>query len=198
MSKIDLSKLTQPTPEDRIKHRTQAGVKLSYVDARYCMDILDEVVGPENWSDDYKEVRGLLMCGVSINVNGVKVTKWDTGTEANFEGEKSIVSDSFKRACVKWGIARDLYDIKKAGVKGNATPTLPSEPSLGSPGKPQPNSPTEKQSGYVLNFGKHSGKFITEIPLDYLKWFLNQKDNKKDEKTYNEFLSEYQKRMTND
>ena len=198
MSKIDLSKLTQPTPEDRIKHRTQAGVKLSYVDARYCMDILDEVVGPENWSDDYKEVRGLLMCGVSINVNGVKVTKWDTGTEANFEGEKSIVSDSFKRACVKWGIARDLYDIKKAGVKGNATPTLSSEPSLGSPGKPQPNSPTDKQSGYVLSFGKHSGKFITEIPLDYLKWFLNQKDNKKDEKTYNEFLSEYQKRMTND
>ena len=193
MSKIDLSKLAQPTPEDRIKPRTQAGVKLSYVDARYCMDVLDAVVGPENWSDDYKEVKGLLMCGVSINVNGTKVTKWDTGTEANFEGEKSIVSDSFKRACVKWGIARDLYDIKKAG--GNATPKPQGAPNA--PG-PQPNSPTKKQSGYILSFGKHSGKFITDVPLDYLKWFLNQKDNKKDMKTYNEFLSEYQKRMTND
>ena len=193
MSKIDLSKLAQPTPEDRIKHRTQAGVKLSYVDARYCMDVLDAVVGPENWSDDYKEVKGLLMCGVSINVNGSKVTKWDTGTEANFEGEKSIVSDSFKRACVKWGIARDLYDTKKAG--GNATPKPQGVPNA--PG-PQPVSPTAKQTEYILDFGKHSGKFISDIPLDYLKWFLNQKDNKKDMKTYNEFLSEYQKRMTND
>ena len=193
MSKIDLSKLTQPTPEDRIKHRTQAGVKLSYVDARYCMDVLDDVVGPENWSDDYKEVKGLLMCGVSINVNGVKVTKWDTGTEANFEGEKSIVSDSFKRACVKWGIARDLYDIKKAG--GNATPK---PTGASTPNGPQQVSPTSKQSEYMLDFGKHSGKFISDIPLDYLKWFLNQKDNKKDEKKYNVFLSEYHKRKTND
>ena len=180
MSKIDLSKLQAPTPEDRIKHRTQAGVKLSYVDARYCMDVLDAVVGPENWSDDYKEVKGLLMCGVSINVNGSKVTKWDTGTEANFEGEKSIVSDSFKRACVKWGIARDLYDTKKAG--GNATP-LPTEAS--SSNGPQPNSPTKPQAGYTLKFGKHKAKFIAEVPLDYLKWFLNQKDNKKDMDTYN-------------
>ena len=191
MSKIDLSKLTEPTPEDRIKHRTQAGVKLSYVDARYCMDVLDAVCGPDNWSDDYKEVRGLLMCGVSINVNGSKVTKWDTGTEANFEGEKSIVSDSFKRACVKWGIARDLYETKKAG--GNATPK-PTEAS--SSNGPQPSSPTEKQSGYVISFGKHQGKFIFDVPIDYLKWFLNQKDNKKDMKVYNEFLTEYQKRMT--
>ena len=191
MSKIDLSKLTEPTPEDRIKHRTQAGVKLSYVDARYCMDVLDAVCGPDNWSDDYKEVRGLLMCGVSINVNGSKVTKWDTGTEANFEGEKSIVSDSFKRACVKWGIARDLYETKKAG--GNATPK-PTEAS--SSNGPQPSSPTEKQSGYVISFGKHQGKFIFDVPIDYLKWFLNQKDNKKDMKVYNECLTEYQKRMT--
>ena len=169
MSKIDLSKLTEPTPEDRIKHRTQAGVKLSYVYARYCMDVLDAVCGPDNWSDDYKEVRGLLMCGVSINVNGSKVTKWDTGTEANFEGEKSIVSDSFKRACVKWGIARDLYETKKAGV--DATP-LPTEAS--SSNGPQPSSPTEKQSGYVISFGKHQGKFIFDVPIDYLKWFLKE------------------------
>ena len=193
MSKIDLSKLSAPTPKDRIKHRNQAGVKLSYVDARFCMDRLDEVCGPEGWSDDYKEVRGLMMCGVSINVNGSKVTKWDTGTEANFEGEKSIVSDSFKRACVKWGIARDLYETKKAGV--DATP-LPTEAS--SSNGPQPSSPPPKQKANILKFGKHKDKFINDIPLDYLKWFLNQKDNKKDERTYNEFVAEYQKRMTND
>tara|TARA_R100001594_G_scaffold12533_1_gene27767 strand:- start:3349 stop:3945 length:597 start_codon:yes stop_codon:yes gene_type:complete len=169
MSKIDLSKLSQPTPKHRIKHRVQAGRELSYVDARYCMDVLDAVVGPENWSDDYKEVKGLLMCGVSIKVNGAWCTKWDTGTEANFEGEKSIVSDSFKRACVKWGIARDLYPkgsspkTKKAG--GNATPT-PTEAS--SSQGPQPTSAGD----YVLEKGKHQGKKLKDVPVKYLKEVL--------------------------
>ena len=107
MSKIDLSKLADPTPESEIKTRAQAGVTISYIDARFCMDRLDEVCGAGGWSCDYKEVRGLMMCGVSILVDGEWITKWDTGTEANFEKDKSIVSDSFKRSCVKWGIGRD-------------------------------------------------------------------------------------------
>ena len=195
MSKIDLSKLSQPTPREWVKvlyaKHNKSGKDLDYITARVCQYILDDAVGPENWSCDFKEIKGLLMCGISIKVNGEWVTKWDTGTEANFEGEKSIVSDSFKRACVKWGIARDLYETKKAG--GNATPK-PTEAS--SSNGPQPSSPTEKQSGYVISFGKHQGKFIFDVPIDYLKWFLNQKDNKKDPKVYNEFLTEYQKRMT--
>jgi len=186
MNKIDLSKLSLPTPATRIKHRVQAGKTLSYVDARYCMDVLDAVLGPGNWCDDYKEVRGLLMCGVSVLVDGLWITKWDTGTEANFEGEKSIVSDSFKRACVKWGIARDLYENKKAEVNGDATPS-PIEPSLGSPGEPQ------LSSEYVLEFGKHQGKKISEVPVDYLKWFLDQPDSKKDMNKYTTFAEAYKK-----
>ena len=112
MDKVDLSQLSAPTPESEIKHREQAGKTLSYIDARYCMDTLDTICGPGNWCDNYKEVKGLMMCGVSIFVNGIWVTKWDTGSEANFEKEKSIVSDSFKRACVKWGIGRFLYSLK--------------------------------------------------------------------------------------
>ena len=61
MSKIDLSKLADPTPESEIKTRAQAGVTISYIDARFCMDRLDEVCGPGGWSCDYKEVRGLMM-----------------------------------------------------------------------------------------------------------------------------------------
>ena len=184
MSKIDVTKLQLPTPKNRIKHRTQSGKQLSYVDARYCMDVLDAVVGPENWSDDYKEVKGLLMCGVTINVNGNKVTKWDTGTEANFEGEKSIVSDSFKRACVKWGVARDLYEDKKAG--GNATP-LPTEAS--SSNGPQPDSE------YVVTFGKHKGKSLNDVPLDYIKYLLDREDFKKDPQRYETFRTNYTVRV---
>ena len=174
MSKIDLSKLTAPTPESEIKHREQAGKTLSYIDARYCMDTLDEVCGPGNWCDNYKEVKGLMMCGVSIFVNGVWVTKWDTGSEANFEKEKSIVSDSFKRACVKWGIGRDLYKTKKAGR--NATPN-PQEAS--SSDGTQPISSRD----YIITFGKHSGKKISEIPTDYIQWYLSQSDKKEPELT---------------
>ena len=177
MNKVDLSKLQDPTPESEIKTRVQAGVTISYIDARFCMDRLDEVCGAGGWMCDYKEVRGLMMCGVSILVDGVWVTKWDTGTEANFEKEKSIVSGSFKRACVKWGIARDLYENKTAG--GNATP-LPTEASTSS--GPQPNS-------YVLTFGKHRGKKLQDVPLDYLMWYLNSKNP--DPEVHKIFNTEY-------
>ena len=181
MSKIDLSKLADPTPEAEIKTRSQAGVTISYIDARFCMDRLDEVCGAGGWMCDYKEVRGLMMCGVSIFVSGIWITKWDTGTEANFEKDKSIVSDSFKRACVKWGIGRDLYRIKAGG---NATPKPQGQSShTKSPG-PQPAS-------YVVSFGKHQGKKIQDVPLDYIQWYLNQKDSKKDPDVHKVFNTEY-------
>ena len=180
MSKIDLSKLADPTPESEIKTRAQAGVTISYIDARFCMDRLDEVCGAGGWSCDYKEVRGLMMCGVSVFVNGSWITKWDTGTEANFEKDKSIVSDSFKRACVKWGIGRDLYRIK-AGDK--ATPlSKPSPTEASSSSGPQPNS-------YKLTFGKHQGKKIQDVPLDYIQWYLNSK--KPDPQVHKIFNTEY-------
>lgn len=37
------------------------------------------------------------------------ISKEDTGTESNNEAEKGLASDSFKRACVNWGIGRELY-----------------------------------------------------------------------------------------
>lgn len=45
------------------------------------------------------------------------VWKWDTGSESNVEKEKGQVSDAFKRAAVKWGIGRFLYDLEIAHVK---------------------------------------------------------------------------------
>ena len=43
--------------EVRVKKVTEKGaVALLYKTARVDMDILDETVGPENWTDDYKEI----------------------------------------------------------------------------------------------------------------------------------------------
>jgi hypothetical protein len=47
------------------------------------------------------------------------VFKSDCGTESNTEKEKGESSDSFKRACVNWGIGRELYtdSLKNIMVK---------------------------------------------------------------------------------
>ena len=45
------------------------------------------------------------------------IDKEDTGTESNTEAEKGLASDSFKRACVNWGIGRELYSAPFIWVK---------------------------------------------------------------------------------
>ncbi len=84
---------------------------LLYKDARCDMNILDETVGPENWSRRHYEVKGNLHCEVSIWDEQKKqwVSKADCGTESYTEKEKGECSDSFKRACFNWGIGRELY-----------------------------------------------------------------------------------------
>lgn len=82
---------------------------LLYKDARCDMNILDEVVGPENWQRSHS--RENANCIVSIWDAEKKqwVSKEDTGTESFTEKEKGLASDSFKRACFNWGIGRELY-----------------------------------------------------------------------------------------
>ena len=51
---------------------------------------------------------------VTLDENGfIKSYEWvwkaDCGTESQTEKEKGESSDSFKRACVCWGIGRELY-----------------------------------------------------------------------------------------
>lgn len=81
---------------------------LLYKDARCDMNILDETVTPERWQR--RHVRDNANCIVSIYFPDVGwVDKEDTGTESNTEAQKGLASDSFKRACVNWGIGRELY-----------------------------------------------------------------------------------------
>ena len=84
---------------------------LLYKDARCDMNILDETVGTYYWQREHKELKGNIYCGVSIwnNTMGQWITKWDCGKESYTEVEKGESSDSFKRACVNWGIGRELY-----------------------------------------------------------------------------------------
>ncbi len=95
---------------------------LLYKNARVDMDILDETVGKGNWQRDHKELKGNLYAGVSIYNEDIRqwVTKWDAGKESNTEAEKGEASDSFKRACVNWGIGRELYTSPQIFLSGKA------------------------------------------------------------------------------
>jgi hypothetical protein len=119
--------LAEPTPKNEIKQRPvfnkdkQKVGELDYVDARFDMDRLDSCVGPGFWQDAYEvQADSTVKARVGILVQGVGwVWKEDVGTESTIEAEKGAFSDAFKRACVKWGIARDLYD-RRDGQSGRA------------------------------------------------------------------------------
>lgn len=99
----------------KINHTyNNTGYCVAYIDARQVMDRLDKVVGPENWQDHYAVVGDKFLCGISINTENGWVTKWDTGD--NTEGSKGQLSDSFKRAAIKWGIGRFLYDLERKKI----------------------------------------------------------------------------------
>jgi hypothetical protein len=111
-------KLIAPFPADSIHWRVGSttkdgskGMALAYIDARDVMNRLDRTVGPHNWSDDYKEVMGRIVCNLSVRLDGEWVTKADGAGDTDFEGEKGGLSDAFKRAAVKFGIGRYLYDL---------------------------------------------------------------------------------------
>lgn len=104
----------RPLRADEIEVRTarvfpQGAQFLLYKDARCDMNILDEVVKPENWQRKHYEMKGNLFCSVGIKINDEWVWKDDAGAESNMSKEKGEASDSFKRACFNWGIGRELY-----------------------------------------------------------------------------------------
>jgi len=114
MESNDLNGLIKEIPYKwRVQSINEKGATcVAYIDSRQVQDLLDEICGPENWQSDYKEVKGNMFAGVGIFVNDQWVWKWDCGVESKTEAEKGEASDSFKRAAVKWGVGRFLYDLK--------------------------------------------------------------------------------------
>jgi len=95
---------------------------LLFKDSRCDMNILDETVGAMNWKRSHS--RDNANCTVSIYNEkiGEWVSKEDTGTESYTEREKGLASDSFKRACVNWGIGRELYTSPRIKIKCETKP----------------------------------------------------------------------------
>ena len=119
MSEI-FERLAEPFPVESVKFRPGAttgdkskGLALAYIDARDVMDRLDRVITPPNWQCKYSVVNGIVVCDIGIAVDECDFWVWkgDGAGATDVEGQKGAMSDSFKRAAVKWGIGRYLYDL---------------------------------------------------------------------------------------
>ena len=112
MGKLVFRKLRADEIEVRIGSTTKKTFSLLlYKDARVDMNLLDEVVGPENWQRKHYTLGNDVYCSVGVYYEDRGwVWKDDAGSSGSIEVEKSKASDSFKRACVNaTGVGRELY-----------------------------------------------------------------------------------------
>lgn len=125
----DFEALAAPFPPERISWRVGSsnkrsqqrangndakatkGMALAYIDARDVMARLDEACGPGGWQCKYSHANGKTVCDIGVKVGDEWVWKADGAGDSDIEKEKGALSDAFKRAGVRWGIGRYLYDI---------------------------------------------------------------------------------------
>ena len=93
------------------------GMALAYIDARDVMERLDEVCTPPGWANRYPHATGKTVCAIGIKVGDEWIWKEDGAGDSDIEAEKGALSDAFKRAAVRWGIGRYLYDIPSPWVE---------------------------------------------------------------------------------
>lgn len=84
---------------------------VAYIDARECMDILNEFA-VYGWHREHYSINNKEYCKVGIVMPDASI-QWraDCGTQSNTEKEKGQSSDAFKRACVNFGIGSFLYEL---------------------------------------------------------------------------------------
>lgn len=128
----DISWRVGPTNEKwRKDDEPLTGQALAYIDARVVMDRLDSVCGPGRWACNYTPGVGQsIVCNIGIRfqvfaaqpdgtqmqVGHEWIYKADGAGPSDMEAEKGTLSDAFKRAAVRWGVGRYLYDLKTPKV----------------------------------------------------------------------------------
>jgi len=126
-----LDKLAEPFPPDVIEFKPGAtnggkdkpatkALALAYVEVREYVERLNKAVGAD-WSDSYTFIvptGELIMCSLTI----CGVTRCDIGEKdsKDVNTATSAIAQAFKRACVKFGLGRHLYDVDKVWVAYDA------------------------------------------------------------------------------
>lgn len=133
--------LTKPFTEKQIKFRIGStgytngkawALLLAYVDSRDIEQRLDDVLGFENWEDEYipisyqdkknVNISGYI-CNLTINIDGKKITKSNSAEMTAVEGIKGGCSKALVRTASRFGIGRHLYDFKNIYAVTSTTKT---------------------------------------------------------------------------
>jgi uncharacterized protein (DUF3820 family) len=164
---------------------------LAYIDARAVEDRLDQVFGPTSWWDDYREgPQGGVKCYLTaVYPDGWVITKTGLAPNTDIEAVKGGESDALKRAAVKFGIARYLYNLPDTWVRAEKRgrsvvlleiPRLPrwalpnGSPSGSSAPKQGENGQAEGDPGeFVVPFGKYQGKKLSELSSEAVGWYAH-------------------------
>lgn len=121
---------------------------LAFIDARIVQDRLDEVLGGENWQDNYTVLPdGSVICRLTVILGDRMITKEDVGSlsEQPDAGDrlKSAFSDGLKRAAIKFGIGRFLYRLPPTWVDFDPVKKqIIKPPELPSWARPKGNAPS--------------------------------------------------------
>jgi hypothetical protein len=121
MDGIEYDALREAFPPAELEWRVQQSgdrggrvwaLVVPYVTNRAIQTRLDDVAGPENWANEFRQgPGGGVLCGLSLRVGAEWVTKWDGAENTDVEGVKGGLSGAMKRAAVQWGIGRYLYGL---------------------------------------------------------------------------------------
>jgi len=121
---IDFKALASPFNPDEVSWRIgsmkkdkTAGMALAYIDARVVMDRLDDVCGPDGWQCRYSHTATKTVCDIAIKCGDDWLWKADGAGDSDIEAEKGALSDAFKRAAVRWGVGRYLYELPSPWVE---------------------------------------------------------------------------------
>lgn len=120
-----LKKLAAPFPPASVSWRVgpvndrdnpTKGIALAYVDARDVQDRFSAVCGAY-WQNRFPLASGRTVCEIGIkDDSGEWLWRADGAGDTDMEAEKGGLSDAFKRAAVKWGVGRYLYDVESPWV----------------------------------------------------------------------------------
>jgi len=101
----------------KVSKRTRKVLVLAYINSRAVMQKLDTVFGVDGWKDEYEVLKGGVTCKLSVKISGEFITKQDAAPFSNIEALKGAFSAALKRAAVKFGVGRYLYQLPEYFVE---------------------------------------------------------------------------------
>ncbi len=151
--------LARPFAPEDVKF-LKKGPGFHYITARTAMNRLDEVLGPENWWDEYIPCQDSVICKLSIGLpDGRVLTKADAGGYAGMadagDDDKSGFSDAFKRAAVKFGVARYLYKDGVPTFRGEGATAAAAGPAAELFDSPEPEALGAADEAQVESFSEY-------------------------------------------